>query len=235
MAEKEVSAEPVETNPPTEDMNPETQVPPSPIFDDSVDAGLAYNGGSKSKCQREEDGGERDEVSKKQKAESSVDDEIIEKNSVPSVLSRVRLGPKEFGSSVEMFDYFYNLLLLEIDPIKQQTIIAYWEFLALVHNSPYILQYEHMVLLELLKKVHEEPDKKIGKGIKGFQVRIHLVWKSKCFFVIKDDDTFDDFSFRKCVDHILPLSDEMKQPDTKKASNGSRGGKGSGQGRGKRR
>ncbi|KAK8267984.1 hypothetical protein V6Z11_D11G037400 [Gossypium hirsutum] len=215
MAEKEVSAEPVETNPPTEDMNPETQVPPSPIFDDSVDAGLAYNGGSKSKCQREEDGGESDEVSKKQKAESSVDDEIIEKNSVPSVLSRVRLGPKEFGSSVEMFDYFYNLLLLEIDPIKQQ--------------------YEHMVLLELLKKVHEEPDKKIGKGIKGFQVRIHLVWKSKCFFVIKDDDTFDDFSFRKCVDHILPLSDEMKQPDTKKASNGSRGGKGSGQGRGKRR
>ncbi|PPD80273.1 hypothetical protein GOBAR_DD22815 [Gossypium barbadense] len=183
MAEKEVSAEPVETNPPTEDMNPETQVPPSPIFDDSVDAGLAYNGGSKSKCQREEDGGESDEVSKKQKAESSVDDEIIEKNSVPSVLSR----------------------------------------------------YEHMVLLELLKKVHEEPDKKIGKGIKGFQVQIDLVWKSKCFFVIKDDDTFDDFSFRKCVDHILPLSDEMKQPDTKKASNGSRGGKGSGQGRGKRR
>ncbi|KAK8267985.1 hypothetical protein V6Z11_D11G037500 [Gossypium hirsutum] len=215
MAEKEVSAEPVETNPPTEDMNPETQVPPSPIFDDSVDAGLAYNGGSKSKCQREEDGGESDEVSKKQKAESSVDDEIIEKNSVPSVLSRVRLGPKEFGSSVEMFDYFYNLLLLEIDPIKQQ--------------------YEHMVLLELLKKVHEEPDKKIGKGIKGFQVRIHLVWKSKCFFVIKDDDTFDDFSFRKCVNHILPLLDEMKQPDTKKASNGSRGGKGSGQGRRKRR
>ncbi|KAG4118718.1 hypothetical protein ERO13_D11G034700v2 [Gossypium hirsutum] len=227
MAEKEVSAEPVETNPPTEDMNPETQVPPSPIFDDSVDAGLAYNGGSKSKCQREEDGGESDEVSKKQKAESSVDDEIIEKNSVPSVLSRVRLGPKEFGSSVEMFDYFYNLLLLEIDPIKQQ--LHCWA----THLN--LNKYEHMVLLELLKKVHEEPDKKIGKGIKGFQVRIHLVWKSKCFFVIKDDDTFDDFSFRKCVDHILPLSDEMKQPDTKKASNGSRGGKGSGQGRGKRR
>ncbi|MFQ6632921.1 hypothetical protein Gotur_012275 [Gossypium turneri] len=196
MAEKEVSAEPVETNPPTEEMNPETQVPPSPIFDDSVDAGLAYNGGSKSKRQREEDGGESDEVSKKQKAESSIDDEIIEKNSVPSVSSRVRLGPKEFGSSVE---------------------------------------YEHMVLLELLKKGHEEPDKKIGKGIKGFQVRIHPVWKSKCFFVIKDDDTFDDFSFRKCVDHILPLPDEMKQPDTNKASNGSRGGKGSGRGRGKRR
>ncbi|KAL1141518.1 hypothetical protein V6Z11_A11G035500 [Gossypium hirsutum] len=92
-----------------------------------------------------------------------------------------------------------------------------------------------MVLLELLKKGHEEPDKKIGKGIKGFQVRIHPVWKSKCFFVIKDDDTFDDFSFRKCVDHILPLPDEMKQPDTNKASNGSRGGKGSGRGRGKRR
>lgn len=92
-----------------------------------------------------------------------------------------------------------------------------------------------MVLLELLKKGHEEPDKKIDKGIKGFQVRIHPVWKSKCFFVIKDDDTFDDFSFRKSVDHILPLPDEMKQPDTNKASNGSRGGKGSGRGCGKRR
>ncbi|MFQ6632915.1 hypothetical protein Gotur_012116 [Gossypium turneri] len=196
MAEKEVSAQLVETNPPTEDMNPKTQVPPSPIFVDSVDAEVAYNDGLKSKRQREEDGGESDEVSKKQKAETSVIEEIIEKNSVPSVSSRVWLGPKEFGSSME---------------------------------------YEHMVLLELLKKGHEEPDKKIGKGIKGFQVRIHPVLKSKCFFVIKDDDTFDDFSFRKCVDHILPLPDGMKQPDTNKASNGSRGGKGSGQGRGKRR
>ncbi|XP_052479677.1 protein EMBRYO DEFECTIVE 514 [Gossypium raimondii] len=226
MAEKEVSAQLVETNPPTDDMNPETQVPPSPIFDDSVDAGLAYNDSSKSKRQREEDGGESDEVSKKQKAETSVIEEIIEKNSVPLVSSRVWLGPNEFGSSMEMFDYFYNLLLLEIDPIKQK--LYCWA----THLN--LSKYEHMVLLELLKKGHEEPDKKIGKGIKGFQVQIHLVWKSKCFFVIKDDDTFDDFSFRKCVDHILPLSDEMKQPDTKKASNGSRGGKGSGQGRGKR-
>ncbi|MBA0652178.1 hypothetical protein Goklo_019454 [Gossypium klotzschianum] len=64
-AEKEVSAQLVETNPPTEDMNPETQVPPSLIFDDSSDAEVAYNDSSKSKRQREEDGGESDEVSKK--------------------------------------------------------------------------------------------------------------------------------------------------------------------------
>lgn len=105
MAEKEVLAEPVETNPPTEDMIPETQVPPFQISDDSVDAEVANNGGSKSKRKREED-----EVSKKQKAETSIDEEILEKNSVPSDSGRVRLGPKEFGSSVEMFDYFHNLL-----------------------------------------------------------------------------------------------------------------------------
>lgn len=102
----------------------------------------------------------------------------------------------------------------------------------------FVLQYEHMVLLDLLKKGHLEPGKKIGSGIRAFQIRNHPMWKSKCFFVIRDDETIDDFSFRKCVDHILPLPEEMKiklDANRALASGGwkGRGGKGGGRGRGR--
>ncbi|KAK8687628.1 hypothetical protein V6N13_086432 [Hibiscus sabdariffa] len=146
-----------------------------------------------------------DKVSKKQMVEKSVEEESL-KNSKPgpSDSSRVHLGPKEFGSSVEMFDYFYKLL-------------HYWP------TQFNLNKYEHMLMLELLKKGHEESDKKIGGGIKAFQIRFHPVWKSKCFFAIREDETLEDFSFRKCVDHILPLPDEMKKPDANRATGGGQG------------
>ena len=102
----------------------------------------------------------------------------------------------------------------------------------------FVLQYEHMVLLDLLKKGPLEPDKKIGGGIKAFQIQNHPTWKSKCFFVLRIDETVEDFSFRKCVDHILPLPEEVKiKPDANRAlgSGGWKGrvGKGGGRGRGK--
>ena len=95
-----------------------------------------------------------------------------------------------------------------------------------------------MVLLDLLKKGHAEPDKKIGGGISAFQVRFHPMWKSKCFFLIRNDESSDDFSFRKCVDHILPLPEDMKvKSDANKAlgggsgkGRGGRGGRGGGRG-----
>lgn len=91
------------------------------------------------------------------------------------------------------------------------------------------------MLMDLLKKGHPEPDKKIGEGINGFQVRYHPLWKSRCFFLIRVDDSVDDFSFRKCVDHILPLPEEMKfKSNANKAFDGSSGkghdGKGGGRG-----
>lgn len=97
-----------------------------------------------------------------------------------------------------------------------------------------------MVLLDLLKKGHLEPERKIGGGVKAFQIRSHPQWHSKCFFVIREDETVDDFSFRKCIDHILPLPEDMKgKRDSNRASGGGggwkgRGGKGGGRGRGKR-
>ncbi|XVE54788.1 hypothetical protein DITRI_Ditri03aG0110400 [Diplodiscus trichospermus] len=206
MAEKEAPAASTETNPPTE--NIET------LAHDGDDTEGFNRGDSNSKRGREEDGEESDEASKKQKVEKTLEEENLEKKPVSSESGPVRLGPKEFGSSVEMFDYFYNLL----------------------HHWPAQLdlnKYEHMVLLDLLKKGHPEPDKKIGGGIKAFQIRNHPMWKSKCFFVIRDDETVEDFSFRKCVDHILPLPEDMKiKPDANRAL-GSGGGKGRGRGGGR--
>ncbi|WOG99576.1 hypothetical protein DCAR_0518929 [Daucus carota subsp. sativus] len=130
----------------------------------------------------------------------------------------VKLGFKSFATAVEMFDYFF----------------------AFLHSwSPNINinKYEHVMLLELLQKGHQEPEKKIGDGISSFQVRYHPEFKSRCFFLIRNDDSVDDFSFRKCVDHILPLPENMQlKPDVNKAlggrGGGGRGWRGRGRGRG---
>ncbi|KEH16585.1 DUF3223 family protein [Medicago truncatula] len=77
-------------------------------------------------------------------------------------------------------------------------------------------KYEHTMLLELLMKGHPEPDQKIGGKIRAFQVR-------------KEDESADDFSFRKCVDHILPLPEAMQ---VKHDANRALGGSGKGKHRG---
>ncbi|KAG9451734.1 hypothetical protein H6P81_004638 [Aristolochia fimbriata] len=62
----------------------------------------------------------------------------------------VGLGPKTFGSSVEMFEYFVKLL----------------------HSWPPNLnvnKYEYMVLLDLLSRGHSNPEEKVGGGISSFQ------------------------------------------------------------------
>jgi Protein of unknown function (DUF3223) len=53
-------------------------------------------------------------------------------------------------------------------------------------------------LMELLK-YHEKADEKL-KGIKEFTVGIHPEYKeTRCFFVVKEDGTKEDFSFHKCL------------------------------------
>lgn len=90
-------------------------------------------------------------------------------------------------------------------------------------------------MLDLLKKGHLEPDRKIGTGIRAFQIRFHPQFKSRCFFVIREDGSVDDFSFRKCVDHILPLPENMqvKHEANKALAHSGKGGgrKGGGHGR----
>ncbi|KAL1553485.1 protein EMBRYO DEFECTIVE 514 [Salvia divinorum] len=126
------------------------------------------------------------------------------------------VGPKTFDTSVAMFDYFFKLL-------------HFWS------PNLNVNKYEYLVLLDLLKKGHVEADRKIGVGVKAFQVRFHPQFKSRCFFLIREDDSVDDFSFRKCVDHISPLPDNMQvKHDANKALRGKGGGRGRG-GRGRGR
>lgn len=100
------------------------------------------------------------------------------------------------------------------------------------------------MLLELLKKGHHEPETKIKSGVRAFQIRKHPEYKSRCFFILREDGTVDDFSFRKCVDHILPLPQNMKARHGGghhrggggggyKGHHGGRGGGGRGRGRGR--
>ncbi|CAJ1975290.1 unnamed protein product [Sphenostylis stenocarpa] len=154
------------------------------------------------KCDEQEE--KEKEAVEGKKAEAETEGKEEEKDAT----CPVQLGYKSFGSSTEMFHYFYNIL----------------------HTWPQYLninKYEHLMLLELLKNGHAEPDKKIGGGIRAFQVRKHPTYKSRCFFLIREDDSADDFSFRKCVDHILPLPEEMHlKSDANKALGGGGGGGG---------
>ncbi|PKA64066.1 Protein DCL, chloroplastic [Apostasia shenzhenica] len=219
------------------------------ITDDSISAGpgedhhggeekASENGGSK-RGREEIDGDEAEGAAKKPMVERSAEEERLEKfedmaceedeevaraESVEGKdgkeLVSVQLGPKIFCSSVEMFDYFYKLL----------------------HHWPpnlNINKYEQMVLLDLLKRGHSDSAKKIGEGIKAFQVRYHPMFKSKCFFLLRVDGSEDDFSFRKCVDHLIPLPANMKPATTSNGMKASRhqkgsGGRGRGHGRGGR-
>ncbi|RVW12021.1 Protein embryo defective 514 [Vitis vinifera] len=222
--------------------------PPSPMAPTLPTTSLTAT--PNSKRGREEAGeGEdaNDAVTKKQKVEKSVEEERLEKLEAEVVeTGRFSLGPKTFGSSVRClitsssFCITGLLILMSIryihghvlDPAmmqldcRTQLVLGLW-----LHDVFTFADYEHMMLLDLLKKGHTEPDKKIGGGIHAFQVRYHPVFKSRCFFVIRDDESVDDFSFRKCVDHISPLPENMKaKSEVNKALGGGRGGKGGGGG-----
>ncbi|EHA8588068.1 protein EMBRYO DEFECTIVE [Cocos nucifera] len=235
------------------DMELETSSPQNPgdsepLGADNEPNGMekqAEEGGGRGEKREREEGGDAaaaeeeddDGASKKRKVERSLEEERLEKVEEKEGREETKaeeeeekgegggeekdsmtasLGPKVFTSSTEMFDYFFKLLH---------------------HWSPNldINKYEHMVLLDLLQKGHPEPDKKIGEGIQAFQVRYHPTWKSRCFFIIRFDGTDDDFSFRKCIDRILPLPDQMKVQSAwngKKVGHqkGGRGGGGGGRG-----
>ncbi|KAH0762783.1 hypothetical protein KY290_018856 [Solanum tuberosum] len=177
-------------------------------MDVEVPAADDANGGSKRP--REEGDKPEDEENGDDTKKPRVDQSAEEEKKDVSV--PVSVGSKSFVSSVEMFDYFHKLL-------------HSWSV------NLNLNKYEHMVLLDLLKKGHSEPERKIGTGVRAFQIRFHPHFKSRCFFVVREDDTVDDFSFRKCVDQIQPLPANMQ---TKHHANGGGGGRGRGRGRGGR-
>lgn len=113
MAEKTVS-ELAETNSETaaaaEDMELEALEPAPAEKPDEGTNGEA-EAEANAKRLRDEEGSEgNDAVAKKTKVEKSPEEERLEKLGEGKESGRVSLGPKSFGSSVEMFDYFYKLL-----------------------------------------------------------------------------------------------------------------------------
>ncbi|CAN6578163.1 unnamed protein product [Malus baccata var. baccata] len=215
MAEKlaETEAAAPATAAAADDMDLETSEPAAAQNPDEVEAADG-EAEANSKRVRDEEGSEENDA-KKTKVEKSPEEERFEKKFEEGEKSGpVSLGPKSFGSSVEMFDYFYKFL-------------HYWP------TDLNVNKYEYLVLLDLLKKGHAEPDKKIGGGVKAFQVRIHPLYKSRCFFLIREDEVVDDFSFRKCVDHILPLPENMKANAEANKVLGGKGGRGGGGGGGR--
>ncbi|KAL8225713.1 hypothetical protein R6Q57_018270 [Mikania cordata] len=143
--------------------------------------------------------------------DKSVEEQRLEKE--VSKVGPVSVGYTNFEQPVEIFDYFFKLL-------------HFWP------PNLNVNKYEHEMLLDLLKKGHLESEKKIGVGINAFQVRYHPQWKSRCFFLVRSDGSADDFSFRKCVDHILPLPENMmvKSDVNKALGGGHAGGRGGGRG-----
>ncbi|KAH9601921.1 hypothetical protein KSS87_003655 [Heliosperma pusillum] len=45
----------------------------------------------------------------------------------------------------------------------------------------------YMVLLDVIKKGHSEPNKKIGSEVNAFEIHHHPTFQSRCLFVIRDD------------------------------------------------
>ncbi|EFJ23781.1 hypothetical protein SELMODRAFT_442719 [Selaginella moellendorffii] len=130
----------------------------------------------------------------------------------------VKLGPMTFSSGKEMFMYFYELL-------------HGWA-------ADYDMnEYEHMVLLDLLNKGHNDPEAKMGPGgAKAFQIRVHPVWRSRCYYLVRADGTAVDFSYRKCVDKLMPLPQEIFNSSGGLNLNSLHGdGRGGGGGRGRGR
>ncbi|CAI7761250.1 unnamed protein product [Closterium sp. NIES-53] len=133
----------------------------------------------------------------------------------------VVLGPQTFATGLQMFNFFLDLL--RGWPVNLD-----------------INQYEHMVLLDLLKKGHSDPTSKVGAGIRSFQIRPHPEFHSRCFFLVRSDGTVDDFSYRKCVESLMGLPQEFtlsaaKEWDGNGEGHGGGGGGGGWRGRGRGR
>ena len=73
-----------------------------------------------------------------------------------------------------------------------------------------VWQFEHSMLEDLINKGHREAEKKIGAGIKAFQVQMNSLFYSRCYYIIRTDGSITDFSYRKCVDNISALPEEFR-------------------------
>ena len=123
----------------------------------------------------------------------------------------VKLGPKTFESPEDAIKYLS--WLLNTVTMKQD-----------------LNDYERMVVEAMLKQGHESAEKKIGEsGIKSIQVNWHLEHDSKCYYVVRNDGSISDFSYRKCVEGCFPGWDKSNSSKSEHRSDrGRHGGRGDG-------
>nr|PNR28412.1 hypothetical protein PHYPA_029004 [Physcomitrium patens] len=71
-------------------------------------------------------------------------------------------------------------------------------------------KYEYMVLIELIA---QSDSNKVAGGITAFQVHINPNCQSRCFILIREDGSKEEFSFKKYVKTLMPpLSIWSRQP-----------------------
>eukprot|EP00238_Polyblepharides_amylifera_P005442 CAMPEP_0196580060 /NCGR_PEP_ID=MMETSP1081-20130531/26724_1 /TAXON_ID=36882 /ORGANISM="Pyramimonas amylifera, Strain CCMP720" /LENGTH=169 /DNA_ID=CAMNT_0041899829 /DNA_START=81 /DNA_END=586 /DNA_ORIENTATION=- len=118
--------------------------------------------------------------------------EVEESSEPPAKRAKVdsiKLGPKSFESSEDLHLYFANIL-------KKATL-----------NQKFN-EYEFRTTLELIKQGHHDPDSKIGAGVKHIKVQENPMFGNRSFYVVRNDGTSDDFSYRKCCLKLMPLSEK---------------------------
>uniref|UniRef100_A0A7S0VCD2 Uncharacterized protein n=1 Tax=Polytomella parva TaxID=51329 RepID=A0A7S0VCD2_9CHLO len=154
----------------------------------------------------------------------STEEVIASESGDEAVVETVKLGYRTFHEGRAAAEYLRNLL----------TNSAVNTFLP---------EYEHVLLLDLIKKGHKRAAEKIGRGVKGFQVRY---WcnsaegktNARAFFLVRKNGSVEDFSYLKSLDGIFPNSRILSsKPSAPK--NGHGGGRGivkkhGGRGRGRK-
>ena len=121
----------------------------------------------------------------------------------------VTLGFKTFASGADAARYFYGL-------INSLTV-----------GQP-LNEYEHVVVLALLKAGHPEAGRKVGGGVAAITVRPHAVEGSPCFHLVRPGGAVEDFSTKKCIAALFPAFGAAAQKRTE--SRAGKGGRGGGRG-----
>ena len=126
------------------------------------------------------------EVGEKRKAEDAeAGDAAPDAKKEKKEWTPVKLGPKSFAAPEEMIKYFSWIL-------NNMTV------------NQDMNDYELMVVEACLRDAHPEADKKIGCGVKTFQIRNHPEHDTRCYMVLRTDGSCEDFSYRKCVEALFP-------------------------------
>lgn len=160
-----------------------------------------------------EEDADREQGAEGQNAEEDVAEQSEQPAATVPQVGPIQVGYKTFTTVEEALKYYHYL-------ITHVTL------------DQDLNEYEYFNVLEVLKKGHPDPQKKIGSGVKAIQVKKYPEMESTCFFIMRTDGTKEDFSVRKCISNLfgVDLTQNNKKPGSfgKGRGRGGRGGGGRG-------